>query len=178
VVPDSLVLGVRRKEVSVVPVERGSLPSVFASIDNTTDTTTGAAGRPDTSFGMRQFFATGSAATRIAQSPEVGGIVKRRVSAEQLFRQAEASQGKDALDALWCLSRLDDALLPRVWNSAEDLRVLPAATLAQLRQPGSAALAQRQVYTRDIGLPNAASDDHGRRLALHREAVCRLAPPP
>lgn len=178
VVPNSFNFGYRRKEISVIPVDRGHMPSVFASIDNSAAAREAQGAKPAVEFGLNQFFATGDAADRLAQDPDIGGVIARRLGAEAQFRVNEARQGQDALDALWCLSRLDDALLPRVWNNAEDLRVLPAPTLAGLRQAGSTALAQRQLYTRDIGLADAASADHGRRLALHREAVCQLAPKP
>lgn len=174
VVPNSFVLGIRRKEISVLPVEKGMLPSVFASIDNTTDTQRKEGARPEIAFGMRQFFATGSAAERIARDPDIGGTIKRHIDQEALYRKAESQQGKDALDALFCLTKLTDPQLERVWNNADDLRVLRPATLKEIRDTND-GLQQRQVYTRDIGLANADSTEHGQRLRLHREAVCELA---
>lgn len=177
VAPNSFNLGFRRKEISVIPVDKGSMPSVFASIDNAAAARPAEGTKPAVEFGLNQFFATGTAADRLAKDPGIGGIIARRLSAEDEFRRNESAQGKDALDALWCLSRIaDDAALDRVWNSAEDLRVLAPTTLAEIRRTGTTRTAQRQIYTRDIGLANAASADHGKRLALHRETVCQLTP--
>jgi hypothetical protein len=66
--PDSLVLGFKRKELSVIPLgtDGGKLryPSVIASID----TTVGATSLQDTGLTISQYFATGQAANVLAGS--------------------------------------------------------------------------------------------------------------
>lgn len=179
VVPNSFNFGFRRKEISVVPVDRGTMPSVFASIDNAAAAREAEVGKPAVDFALNQFFATGTAAERLAQDPAIGGIIARRLSSVEAFRTSESRQAKDALDTLYCLSRVPDDRLDRVWNNAEDLGLFDTGatekTLERIRaKPATDRLGQRQIYTGDIGKINAASAEFGERMRAHRDVVCKL----
>lgn len=181
VVPNSFNFGFRRKEISVIPVDQGHMPSVFASIDNSAAAQEAQGAKPAVEFGLNQFFATGSAAERLAQDPAIGGVIARRLNKEAEFRTNESRQAKDALDALYCLSRVPDDRLDRVWNNAEDLGLFDTGatekTLERIRaRPASDRVGQRQIYTGDLGKINAASSAYGERMRAHRDAVCRLIP--
>lgn len=181
VVPNSFNFGFRRKEISVIPVDRGTLPSVFASIDNSAAAHEAEGTKPAVEFGLNQFFATGPAAERLAQDPNIGGVIARRLNKEAEFRSNESRQAKDALDTLYCLSRVPDDRLDRVWNNAEDLGLFDTGatekTLERIRaRPVGDRLGQRQIYTGDLGKINAASAEFGARMRTHREVVCKLVP--
>jgi hypothetical protein len=178
VTPNNVNFGYRRKEFSLLPVEKNAFPSVFASIDTRANALNNNGGKGDAGqFTLNQFFATGTAADTLARS-SVGAAVKRRLDKVEQFRSNEAQQGKDALDTLYCLSKIPDNKLERVWNNAEDLGLFETgasiATLQNIRATTDQKI-QRQIYTGDLGLINAESVEFGTRLQTHRDAVCRLA---
>ena len=89
-IPDSFLFGFRRKEASLIPLnkEGGGQPDVYASVLGSYDSgMTAAGGAGGTDFRMKQFFATGQAAEALARRGEVRGV----------FAAAASDSLKDAL---------------------------------------------------------------------------------
>lgn len=189
VVPDSFVFGFRRKEASVIPVDKEGgvekFPSVLATLDNSSEAPAvgasvpagGAASVP--ALGVTQYFATGQAAENLAMLPSVQQRFKDKAEdAVGSFREQEAQQGKRALETLFCLSRLPDAKLDRVWANAEALGLFAAAgisdALENIRAAAGNPPLQRQRYTGNLAPLNADNRDYTQLLNLHRTFVCRL----
>ena len=90
-VPDSMVLGYRRKEISVIPLgitratdtepEKAHYPSVVASIDTTVRASTA----DSTGLKTKQFFATGQAADALARNPVVAAASQSRAASALLI---------------------------------------------------------------------------------------------
>jgi hypothetical protein len=88
--PDSLVLGYKRKEISVIPLgvtrdektgkEKAHYPSVLASIDTTSRMTD----VPTAGLATKQFFATGRAADILANNPNITKAFKVKSAASLL----------------------------------------------------------------------------------------------
>ncbi len=188
-VPDSFVFGFRRKEASVIPVDKDGgverFPSVLSTLDNSNEAPAvggavpagGAASAPK--LGITQYFATGQAAENLAMLPSVQQRFKQKAEdAVGAFREQEAQQGKRALDTLFCLSQLPDNKLDRVWANAEALGLFAAAgissTPASLQAAAGKPTLQRQIYTGDLGVLNAANREYTQLLGLHQAFVCRL----
>jgi hypothetical protein len=97
-VPDSLVLGYRRKEISVIPLgvtpattaepEKAHYPSVLASIDTTARASTAAS----TGLKIKQFFATGQAADALARNPAVTAAFQSRATSALLIDDLSEEQ--------------------------------------------------------------------------------------
>jgi len=187
-VPDSFVFGFRRKEASVIPVDKEGgvekFPSVLATLDNSSEAPAvgaavpagGAASAP--TLGITQYFATGQAAENLAMLPSVQRRFKEKAEdAVGAFREQEAQQGKRALETLFCLSRLPDAKLDHVWANAEALGLFTAAgisdALANIRAAAGNPALQRQRYTGNLAPLNADNRDYTQLLNLHRTFVCR-----
>lgn len=88
--PDSLVLGYKRKEISVIPLgitrdkatgeEKAHYPSVLASIDTTSKMTDA----PTAGLASKQFFATGRAADILANNPNISKAFRVKSAASLL----------------------------------------------------------------------------------------------
>lgn len=101
-VPDSLVLGYKRKEASVIPLGAGTngkavYPSVLASIDNTSTMTV--LGR--TGLATKQFFATGQAAEALATNKTIQAAFQEKAAASLLdsLTQDQLKNAKATADA-------------------------------------------------------------------------------
>lgn len=186
--PDSFTFGFKRREVSVIPVttETSSkvmdngvetevvhrFPSVFARFDNTTQAAGTAA---DSGLDIRQFFATGLAAERMANNAEIRReFVSEAVDRRAQYRQEEHQQSRMVLNTLFCVSRLPDGDLSQVWANAEALGVFKDRQVpAMLRSAGSAQAA-RSLYTGHIRLVEPAEPNMTLLLTLHNRFVCDL----
>jgi len=184
-VPNSLALGYRRKEASIVPVEKGRYTSTLAYLDNAASAPMTGASGAQVSVGISQYFATDHAAEALARLPAIRDAfsngAEQTIAGVQKFRVEEARQGKLALDTITCMQRVPDTRLDRIWSNAEDTGVFDTAslpgTLARIRATTQAG-AQRQVYVDAIGMLNADSAQHTDALNAHKEAVCWLAAHP
>ena len=167
----TFTVGYKRKELSVIPVTDGAFPSVLATLQ--TDINARTAG--DTSFGVGQLFATGSAATRLAKHTEVRDVFMSKADAAlSAYRAEERQQGRHALGTLSCLAALSDAQLPKVWSNAGALDVLDKeAKISEFATLTPAAA--RNKYTSFLAVLNADSPDTTLRMNLHRQYVCGLA---
>jgi hypothetical protein len=97
-VPDSLVLGYKRKEISVIPLgitpptatepEKAHYPSVLASIDTTARASTAGT----TGLKTKQFFATGQAADALARNPIVTAAFQSRATSALLIDELTPDQ--------------------------------------------------------------------------------------
>lgn len=182
VVPDSFTLGYKRKEMSIIPVDKGIFPSVIGTLDNTVEASIQKDKKGDTGFGVSQYFATGDAADAVAALPGVrqsfASRARQALDPQQAYRNEEALQGREALDLLACFSRLNDESLQRVWNNAEDLGLFESASMPEelaVIRSATPTGKQRQLYIGDISQLNADSPAHTQKLRAHKEAVCRLA---
>lgn len=101
-VPDSLVLGYKRKEISVIPLgitkvegqpDKAVYPSVLASIDTTSTMT----GMKDTGLANKQFFATGQAADALAKNPLIQNAFKEKAAATLLLDDLTPEQKNKVL---------------------------------------------------------------------------------
>ena len=180
--PTSFTLGYKRKEASVIPVDKSRQPSVLGTFDNGTGVNAAAAGsKPELEFGVEQFFATGRAADNLALNTTIRKRFQdkavKAMGEVQRYRNEEAHQGRLALDTLSCFSKVGDDMLERVWNNAEALGVFgELGTVGRIRAEPTRPR-QRQIYTGELGLLDAASTTHTTLLELHMKAVCDLSKP-
>jgi hypothetical protein len=182
----NLTLGFKRREAALIPVDKWRQPSVLASFDNLSDA--GAAAVPPAAasapqFQLAQFFATGVAAENLARLDRISRPFKdkaeRAMGEVEKYRNEEARQGRLALDTLSCFSKVGDDKLDRVWSNAEALGVFgDLGTVGRIRaepaQPGQRQK-QRQIYTGELGLLDAASPSYTVLLGLHKKSVCDLS---
>lgn len=178
--PTSFTLGYKRKEASVIPVDKLRQPSVLATFDNGTGVNAADAGsKPVLEFGVEQFFATGRAADNLALNGTIRAHFRdkaeKAMGEVEKYRNEEALQGRLALDTLNCFSKLGDDKLDQVWNNAEALGVFgELGTVGRIRAERSHPQRQRQIYVGDLGLLDAASTSYTVLLKLHKKAVCDL----
>ena len=183
---NAFTLGFKRKEISVIPVT-GSVggppladgsprigykfPSVFARLDNTAE-----AGLPaDSGLSIHQFFATGVAAQRLANNAEVQAQFRKEAVDPRLrYRDEEHRQARLALNALYCVSRVADTELPKVFGHAEALGLFKdRQAFADLRAAATAQAA-RAVYTGHMGLLDPNEQEATTLVRLHQKFVCDL----
>ena len=184
----SFTLGYKRKEASSVPVSEGVMPSVLASLDNTTSapavshaasaaSAPGPAVSASGSFGVQQYFATGEAANNLAQLESVRRSFRDKATAAvgevQAFRAQEAEQGRLALDSVNCVLRMPEATLQKVWTNAQELDIFPGTTTVDSIRAAATPDEQRRLYAvRLAALIDPDSADYTKRLQLHHAAVC------
>lgn len=186
--PDAFTFGFKRKEVSVIPVANEisstvtangvatevvhRFPSVFARFDNTTQAAGTAA---DSGLDVRQFFATGLAAERMANNDEIRReFVSEAVDQRALYRDEEHRQSRMVLNTLFCVSRLPDGDLPKVWGNAEALGVFKDRQVPAMLRTAGSAQAARSLYTGHIRLVEPAEPQKTVLLTLHNRFVCDL----
>lgn len=169
---DNMVLGYKRKEISVIPISTTGFPSVLSMLE----TDVPAAARADSELGLSQFFATGTAADQLAGLPAVRRAFEDRVKTSTLARydEDEHEQNLLTIGTLACLARVDDARLNEVWTSADALVFRDARVLAQLR--ARAPRDARAYYTKYLAIPRARSSEMTASLRSHEGFVCGLAP--
>jgi hypothetical protein len=188
----SLTLGFKRREAALIPVDKWRQPSVLASFDNLTaagvpagaaSVPAGLASAPASQFRLEQFFATGAAAENLARMRGMREVfqdkAERAIGEVEKYRSEEARQGRLALDTLSCFSKVGDDKLDLVWSNAEALGVFgDLGTVGRIRaepaQPGQRQK-QRQIYTGELGLLDAASPSYTVLLGLHKKSVCDLS---
>jgi len=183
---ESFSFGFKRKEVSVIPVSTtvtstvgeggsttlvvNSFPSVFARLDNSTDVNV--AMKSD--LGISQFFATGVAAQRLANNRDVQAEFRKEAKDPKMaYRDEEHRQSRLALNSLYCVSKVADAELSKVFDHAGALSLFkdPQAVPA-MRAAGPQAA--RAAYTGQIGLLDPTQPDTTALMQLHQKFVCDL----
>lgn len=168
---DSLTLGYKRKEVSVIPIGTTGFPSVLATLDSdfNADTLTG------TNLGIAQFFATGIAADQLAAKPDIQrAFAADATSAISQYRVDERVQSRLALTTLYCLAKLDDIELPKVWTNVDALSLFDDAGIAG-RLHAAPPHDARQLYTRELSILNPKSQKQTGLMQGHQVYVCELA---
>jgi hypothetical protein len=130
--PDSFSFGYKRQEVSVIPLAeieaakdgrpaKHHYPSVLASIDTTGSGESAKKG----GFNIVQFFATGSAAKKLAKNEEIKEIFDRdRKSALEAYRESAAAQNEVAVTLLSCYQAVRFQDFPKIWKDALRLKLL------------------------------------------------------
>jgi hypothetical protein len=168
---ESFTLGYKRKEMSVIPVANGNFPSVLATFD----TTAQAKDKSEAGLHIEQFFATGSAAIGLASQRTIQDMFTRQAQdALAEYRDNERYQRSLALDTLYCLSRVDDERLHKVWDNAETVGLFDdRSILVKLR--GVSARQARSLYTSELGIIAPSSAEHTGIMRGHRAYVCSLA---
>ncbi len=97
--PDSISLGYKRHEASLIPVEPSDgttavrYAPTLASIDMNTTTSKGPA---ETKVGVRQFFATGNAARNLAASGTIRGIFRHEAAEAMAAGAGDAARDRAA----------------------------------------------------------------------------------
>ncbi len=111
--PDSISLGYKRREASLIPVEPGDdeteakYAPTLASIDMNTTTSKGL---PEAKIGVRQFFATGHAARNLAADKVIRDIYRGEAASAVAAGQHDALLEKEARKRfVGCVSRSDEA---------------------------------------------------------------------
>ena len=177
--PNSFVLGYRRKEAAFVPVSKECQPSVLATFDSETQARSDPA-QPKLQGGITQYFATGAAADELAQVREVRNLFRSQaieaVGNVAAFNQREAAQTRLALDVLTCVGKVPDDGFARVVNNAEDLALIDDGAAARVRA-GATPAEQRRRYAEFLSLRLGESDEYGSALHFHHKRVCAIATP-
>ncbi len=180
-VPSSFTLGYKRKEASVIPVDKFRHPSVLASFDNASSADVTTPGSAGVGFGVEQFFATGDAAVALAGNSQIRALFQdkatRAIGNVEIYRIEQAKQRQLALDALGCLTRIGDEQLDRIWNNAEDLGVFgDLGSVAAIRREPTRRQ-QRDRYLGELSLLDANSASTTDALAMHKKVVCDFNKP-
>jgi len=190
--PDSFVLGYKRKELSFIPLGhdqsgKDAYPSVLATID-----TTAHAG-PDRTAGLQsgQFFATGEAADAYAKDPEIRAMFKNAATdAFQVYNESVTEQQKEVTRILRCYSGVKVTDLPEVWKDADEQGLLKEKdNLAKILEWYKAATAPgvevsarddnlrkaHKRYAGDIADLEGSNPQRITNMSKHREKVCAIA---
>ena len=114
--PDSISLGYKRREASVIPVLEAApgVPARYAptlaSIDMGTTTSKGL---PSTTLGVRQFFATGNAARNLAARQDIRDIFHHEAKKALTAGEEERNKLTSSVDrAVRCVQAREGALVP------------------------------------------------------------------
>lgn len=156
-IPDSVVIGYKRKEFSVIPIATRTVdgktthiyPSVFGAIDSTIESHS----LEKTGLSVQQFFATGTAAEALAGS-EAGAVLKR-VAVNAMTDTLSSEELQIALDEARTLRSETDTGIDAIVASVSSGGHVDAAKLARLidganaRQPNSAPQAWKSLTTAD-----------------------------
>lgn len=102
--PDSFIFGYKRKEMSWIPVTERTVggqevtitPSVLAVIDSTIKTEASPA---DTGLSLRQFFATGAPADKLAKANSAMMIDSSKIAVAQVTAEGRAEWAKNVIPA-------------------------------------------------------------------------------
>jgi hypothetical protein len=168
--------GYKRREMSVIPVASAAssakpqFPSVFASLQNDV------AGQSpdDTSFGVGQFFATGTAAVKLAGRKDA----KALLLGDEEGDTSAVGTARAALGALGCLQDVPDNQLALVWRHAKLTEVLSGAKDFDLDKSltnESNAATARANYARALTSAKWTAGKQTTALAQHRAVVCGIA---
>lgn len=170
--PTSFTLGYKRKEASVIPVDKVRQPAILASLDNATQVAAAAS----SAFGVRQFFATGDAAINLARLSAIRSRFEDKASEAvgvAAFRTQEAAQGRLALDAVSCTLSAPDGRLAAIWRNAAETGIFADTKTLDDIGVAKTPAAQRDLYAKRLAaLIDPASADYTRRLQRHSDFVC------
>ncbi len=156
-IPDSVVIGYKRKEFSVIPIASRTVdgkashvyPSVFGSIDSTIESRE----LEKTGLSVQQFFATGTAAEALAGS-EAGAVLKR-VAINAMTGTLSAEELQIALEEAVTLRSETDTGIDAIVAAVSSAGRIDAPKWARLidgantRQPNSAPQAWKSLSTAD-----------------------------
>jgi hypothetical protein len=181
--PD-FILGYRRKEMSVIPIgttdpngaKTHHYPSVIGVFSNDVQAKT----RDNSSLGLTQFFATGTAANALVDNAEglkasFQGFAKDAVGA---LKENIRVQQETVLDILQCFADVPDAKIMVVADAAKRLDLFPYASdydemkAAAAKDPQKA----RSIYVASLSHINADAPDRQGKLEGHFAHVCSLRP--
>ena len=190
-VPDSFVLGYRRKELSLIPIgttivlaedgkteiKQRSYPSVIGVFSSDYSAKTPV----DSGFGVAQFFATGTAAESLADSaPLQSEFRKFAIDAVAEFKDATRAQQATALSLLDCFTSMPDAKLDAALDNAKDLDLYgdragdPKTYKAIKTTAASDKQKARAQYVAVMSTVDTGDKDRSGRLEGHRVYVCGL----
>ena len=191
VVPNSFNLGYRRKEMAVVPVTLKCQPSVLSYAQNApgVDPPPEAAGKPQLTLGLTQFFATGTAADALAENEVVQAGFRARAEAAltgvDAFNKREQVQGRLTLDIFECLESLDPARMRQVIGHGVTMQVFAndsagnktaGAEISGDAQTPDAARRKSYVEVMSVQVgQRGPANSRDLNLRSHREVVCALA---
>jgi hypothetical protein len=178
IVPTTFVFGYRRKEAAWVPVSQTCQPAVLATLDSSADARS-QAGESKAGASVGQYFATGTAAIKLAQDQEVRNIfkaqAKKALSSVEEFNDREALQNQLTLDIIACAGKVPDADFNSVVTNADELGILASPGDAN-RIKGEANTRERLArYTSLLRLRNGDEDPRTAALTVHKAKVCKLA---
>lgn len=171
----AFTLGMKRKEVSIIPVS-GTTGAVFPSVFGRFDNTAEAKIEGNDALTIHQFFATGIPAQRLAAQDSVRQEFRSEAKGDfkSTYRDEEHRQSLLARGAVLCVTKVNDADLPKVWANAEALSLFPdQQAIADIRNAGGPQ-AQRGEYVYYVGLLHPAEREHTTLLDLHAKFVCDL----
>jgi hypothetical protein len=183
--PDSFVFGYRRKELSLIPlgtttkagvtdVKERHYPSVIGVFASDSDVKTPS----DTTLGLTQFFATGTAAESLAANQALKNEFQGfAVDAVADFKNNSRAQQRIVLDLVECFSNMPDAKLDAALDNAKELDVLYAASNYTTIKNTAASDKQkaRGQYVTVMTTIDAGSPERTGRLAGHQVYVCELS---
>jgi hypothetical protein len=178
VLPTSFVFGYRRKEAAWVPVSSTCQPSVLATFDSSA-TAKAKDGESKLNAGVSQYFATGSAAVKLAQDGDIRASFRKEavkaMGEVTAFNDRRANQNQIALEIIDCASRVPDAKFDSVVSNADEVGVLPTSFDAADIRKGGNAKEQLAIYARKLHLRNGDEDPRTAALTIHKTKVCKLA---
>jgi hypothetical protein len=176
--PNSFVFGYRRKEAATVPVSKDCHPSVLATLDSEGSARTETNG-PKLKGNAGQYFATGAAATLLAQDRGIRNMFKeeaqRAIGAAEAFNEREAAQLRLTLAAVECAARVPDGRFDRVITNADELSLFAHPSDGTFVRAAASPSERLQRYSGRIRLRMGDEDPRTSALEVHKKRVCDLA---
>ena len=170
------VFGLRRKEMSFIPVGSANGADHYASVIGVFSTDAAASKPGDSKLGISSYFATGAAADSIAQWPETQRSFRQTgQDAFDQYREGVAKQDSEVVRIYRCLALLDDSKFPDVLNNANQLKLFQDAKAYDAIKAEKDIKKARAAYIDEIGISVGSSTDRSTRLLGHRVHVCDLA---
>lgn len=184
-VPSSMILGFKRKEISILPLSETSggtvYPSTLAGIDSQS-----AAASNSATFGILQLFASGAAADRLAADSTIQGMftAQARKSLAAQYDAARGTQDTARADILTCYGGLPARGKMAAWENADDLSLFGGSqVIGALRgyyDAGQKDTATQfdnmnkgtDLYASQLNKPGAMSPDFITALNAHQKHVC------
>lgn len=175
--PNSFNFGYRRKEATLVPVDKDCQPSVLATHDSDGGARR-AAGEPKATLAITQYFATGAAADQLAGTPVMQAMFDQGAQAAKdavvAFNDRERVQLRATIDALGCVATLDDAQFEGVaLVNARELGLFPENGYDKVMQAAKGG-PRRLRYAELLQLRAGANEARSTAMDIHRQRVCSL----
>lgn len=181
--PPDFILGYRRKELSVIPIgttkvgdkEEHHYPSVIGVFSSDTKAKT----RDDSSLGLTQFFATGTAANALVDNASglkasFQGFATDAVGA---LKDNIRLQQETVIGVVKCFTGISDANIVPVANNANQLKLfLFPSDYNDIKAAAATPQKARAVYVSAMSLVKADTPGRLGLLEGHRVYVCGLLP--